>query len=148
MLYFNLLPLMSWCLISLCVFTLMTLNLIQTLHSQWSSGNQRIAEYKFQVIMAFKHCIGFFSIKQKGSWILVGVPHVDVSNFLEKCIFHINFCLLSILYVVLELQTYKKEFCFLQLALAELYEDEAKRQSLCSDKRTATKTSNPKVSQR
>ncbi|XP_068860899.1 UBX domain-containing protein 2B isoform X4 [Aphelocoma coerulescens] len=35
----------------------------------------------------------------------------------------------------------------LQLALAELYEDEAKRQSLCSDKPTATKTSNPKVSQ-
>ncbi|XP_048142943.1 UBX domain-containing protein 2B isoform X2 [Corvus hawaiiensis] len=35
----------------------------------------------------------------------------------------------------------------LQLALAELYEDEAKRQSLCSDKPAATKTSNPKVSQ-
>ncbi|KAL2308365.1 hypothetical protein Nmel_001394 [Mimus melanotis] len=32
----------------------------------------------------------------------------------------------------------------LQLALAELYEDEAKRQSLCSDKPTATKISNPK----
>ncbi|XP_061851650.1 UBX domain-containing protein 2B isoform X2 [Colius striatus] len=35
----------------------------------------------------------------------------------------------------------------LQLALAELYEDEAKRQSLCPDKPTATKTSNTKVSQ-
>ncbi|XP_027575229.1 UBX domain-containing protein 2B [Pipra filicauda] len=35
----------------------------------------------------------------------------------------------------------------LQLALAELYEDEAKRQSLCSDKPTATKISNTKVSQ-
>ncbi|XP_063249796.1 UBX domain-containing protein 2B isoform X2 [Prinia subflava] len=35
----------------------------------------------------------------------------------------------------------------LQLALAELYEDEAKRQSLCSDKPTATKISNPKASQ-
>ncbi|XP_068044323.1 UBX domain-containing protein 2B isoform X3 [Anomalospiza imberbis] len=33
------------------------------------------------------------------------------------------------------------------LALAELYEDEAKRQSLCSDKPTTTKISNPKVSQ-
>ncbi|KAF4803202.1 hypothetical protein TURU_018250 [Turdus rufiventris] len=41
----------------------------------------------------------------------------------------------------------QKEFCFLQLALAELYEDEAKRQSLCSDKPTATKISNPKVTQ-
>ncbi|KAJ7396810.1 UBX domain-containing protein 2B [Pitangus sulphuratus] len=50
-------------------------------------------------------------------------------------------------HVVLELQTSKKEFCFLQLALAELYEDEAKRQSLCSDKPTATKISNTKVSQ-
>ncbi|KAM6411506.1 UBX domain-containing protein 2B isoform 3-T3 [Pluvialis apricaria] len=35
----------------------------------------------------------------------------------------------------------------LQLALAELYEDEAKRQSLCPDKPTTTKTSNTKVSQ-
>uniref|UniRef100_A0A8C4XPR0 UBX domain-containing protein 2B n=3 Tax=Telluraves TaxID=3073808 RepID=A0A8C4XPR0_FALTI len=35
----------------------------------------------------------------------------------------------------------------LQLALAELYEDEAKRQSLCPDKPTATKISNTKVSQ-
>ncbi|KAM7037316.1 UBX domain-containing protein 2B isoform 2-T2 [Passerculus sandwichensis] len=35
----------------------------------------------------------------------------------------------------------------LQLALAELYEDEAKRQSLCSDKPTSTKISNPKGSQ-
>ncbi|RMC15367.1 hypothetical protein DUI87_07558 [Hirundo rustica rustica] len=34
-----------------------------------------------------------------------------------------------------------------QLALAELYEDEAKRQSLCSDKAKATKISNPKASQ-
>ncbi|XP_010581210.1 PREDICTED: UBX domain-containing protein 2B isoform X4 [Haliaeetus leucocephalus] len=34
----------------------------------------------------------------------------------------------------------------LQLALAELYEDEAKRQSLCSDKPTTTKISNTKVS--
>ncbi|KAM9223082.1 UBX domain-containing protein 2B [Leptosomus discolor] len=33
----------------------------------------------------------------------------------------------------------------LQLALAELYEDEAKRQSLCSDKPTATKIGNTKV---
>uniref|UniRef100_A0A803WDB9 UBX domain-containing protein 2B n=1 Tax=Ficedula albicollis TaxID=59894 RepID=A0A803WDB9_FICAL len=56
------------------------------------------------------------------------------------------FSLISILYVVLELQTYRK-FCFLQLALAELYEDEAKRQSLCSDKPTATRISNPKMSQ-
>ncbi|XP_030302182.1 UBX domain-containing protein 2B isoform X2 [Calypte anna] len=35
----------------------------------------------------------------------------------------------------------------LQLALAELYEDEAKRQSLCHDKPTATKISSTKVSQ-
>ncbi|XP_068252281.1 UBX domain-containing protein 2B isoform X2 [Nyctibius grandis] len=35
----------------------------------------------------------------------------------------------------------------LQLALAELYEDEAKRQSLCPDKPTTTKISNTKVSQ-
>ncbi|KAM6373381.1 UBX domain-containing protein 2B isoform 3-T5 [Alca torda] len=35
----------------------------------------------------------------------------------------------------------------LQLALAELYEDEAKRQSLCPDKSTTTKISNTKVSQ-
>ncbi|XP_029867001.1 UBX domain-containing protein 2B isoform X1 [Aquila chrysaetos chrysaetos] len=34
----------------------------------------------------------------------------------------------------------------LQLALAELYEDEAKRQSLCPDKPTTTKISNTKVS--
>uniref|UniRef100_A0A663E1M6 UBX domain-containing protein 2B n=1 Tax=Aquila chrysaetos chrysaetos TaxID=223781 RepID=A0A663E1M6_AQUCH len=36
----------------------------------------------------------------------------------------------------------------LQLALAELYEDEAKRQSLCPDKPTTTKISNTKVSHR
>lgn len=87
----------------------MTLNLIQTLCSQWSSGNQRIAEYKFQVIMAFKHCVVWvFFIKHKGSWVLVEASHADVSNFLERCIFHVNFCLISILCVVLELQIYKK----------------------------------------
>ncbi|KAM9643701.1 UBX domain-containing protein 2B isoform 6-T6 [Morphnus guianensis] len=36
----------------------------------------------------------------------------------------------------------------LQLALAELYEDEAKRQSLCPDKPTTTKIGNTKVSHR
>ncbi|XP_009891088.1 PREDICTED: UBX domain-containing protein 2B [Charadrius vociferus] len=38
-------------------------------------------------------------------------------------------------------------FLIVLLALAELYEDEAKRQSLCPDKPTTPKTSNTKVSQ-